>query len=116
MKKLAILLAVSALALGGCSWTWPWSSPSATASSASGGAVTKDSAAAAIAAAEAAIKKADSLGGGWRDTEKLIKGAKAALEKGELDVAMKLAKTAEEEGKLGQQQATENKNAKPWLF
>lgn len=116
MKKLAILLAVSTLALGGCSWTWPWSSTGSAAGSSSGGAVTKDSVAAAIAAAETALKKAESQGGGWRDTDKLIKDAKAALEKGELDTAMKLAKTAEEEGKLGEQQAMENKNSKPWLF
>ena len=114
MKKLAILLAVSTLALGGCSWTWPWSAPAS--SAAGGGASDKDGVAAAIAAAEAALKKADAVGGGWRDTEKLIKEAKAALEKGELDSAMKLAKTAAEEGKLGEQQAMENKGVKPWLF
>jgi len=114
MKKLAILLAVSTLALGGCSWL-PWSSSTPSAASA-GGAVTKDSVAATIAAAEAAQKKANALGGEWRDTEKLIKEAKAALEKGELDSAMKLAKTAEDEAKLGELQASENKNVKPWLF
>ncbi len=116
MKKLALLFAVSTLALGACSWTWPWSDTSAAASSAAGGAVTKDSVAATIAAAEMAMKKADTAGGGWRDTEKLVKEAKAALEKGELDAAMKLAKSAEEEGKLGEQQAMESKSAKPWLF
>ncbi len=114
MKKLAILLAVSTLALGGCSWL-PWSSSTPSAASA-GGAATKDSVAAAIAAAETALKKADAQGGGWRDTEKFIKEAKTALEKGELDNAMKLAKTAAEEAKLGEQQAMESKGVKPWLF
>ena len=116
MKKLAVLLAVSTLALGGCSWSWPWSSSSASASASVDGAVTKDSVAATIAAAEAAMKKADAVGGGWRDTEKLVKEAKAALDKGELDNAAKLAKAAQEEAKLGEQQAMDNKGAKPWLF
>lgn len=116
MKKLALLLTVSTLALGGCSWSWPWSSSASSASSAGGGAITKDSAAAAITSAETALKKADAVGGSWRDTDKLIKEAKTALEKGELDNATKLAKTAEEEAKLGEQQAMENKGAKPWLF
>lgn len=115
MKKLAILVAVSTLALGGCSWSMPWSSSKSSAAE-TGGTATKDSVAAAIASAEAAMKKADAQGGGWRDTEKLVKEAKAALEKGELDNAAKLAKTAQEEAKLGEQQAMDNKAAKPWLF
>ena len=113
MKKLAILLAVSSLALGGCSWFGPSSAPT---SASAGGAATKDSVAATIAAAEAAMKKADAVGGGWRDTEKLVKEAKAALDKGEIDNAAKLAKTAQEEAKLGEQQAMDSKGAKPWLF
>ena len=117
MKKIAILLAVSTLALGGCTTTWPWTAakPGAATASASGD-TSKDGAAAAIAAAEAAMKKADAQGGGWRDTEKLIKDAKTALEKGEFDAAMKLAKTAQKEAALGEQQAMENRGAKPWLF
>jgi hypothetical protein len=107
MKKLAVIVSVAALAMSGCSW---FSSAPETA----GGGVTKDSVTAQIAAAEAALKKAGV--GSWRDTEKMIKEAKAALEKGELDNAMKLAKEAEHEGKMGEQQATEQKNAKPWLF
>ncbi len=115
MKKLAILFAVSTLALGGCSWSWPWSS-SAPASGSADSAPTKDSVNAAIAAAEAAVKKADAVGGGWRDTEKLVKEAKVAAEKGELDNAAKLAKIALEEAKLGEQQAMDSRGAKPWLF
>ena len=117
MKKLAIVLAISTLALGGCTTTWPWTAAKPGAAMASGGAAaSKDGAAAAIAAAEAAMKKADAVGGGWRDTEKLIKDAKTAMEKGELDAAIKLAKAAQEEAKLGEQQAMENRGAKPWLF
>lgn len=113
MKKLAILLAVSTLMLGGCAWFGASSESSTVGLNA---AVTKDSVEAAIASAEAAMKKTDSLGSGWRDTEKMIKEAKAALEKGELSSALKLAKTAQEEAKLGEQQAMDNKGAKPWLF
>lgn len=114
MRKLAILLTVSTLALGGCS-SWPWSS-SSSASAGATGTPTKDSVAATIASAETAIKKADAQGGGWRDTDKILKEAKTALEKGEIDNAAKLAKTAEEEAKLSEIQAVENKGAKPWLF
>jgi hypothetical protein len=113
MKKLTILLAVSTLTLGGCAW---FGGSSASSAASAGGAATKESVTAAIAAAETAVKKANSVGGEWRDTENLIKDAKAALGKGELDSAMKLAKTAEEEAKLGALQAAENKDAKPWLF
>lgn len=113
MKKLAILLAVSTLALGGCSWSWPWnwgsSSPSAS------GSASKESVAAIIAEAEVIWKK-----GGvtteWRDTEKMIKDAKADLEKGELDKAMKTAKEAKFQAELGVQQIADQQNVKPWLF
>lgn len=114
MKKLAILLTVSVLALSGCSWFG--SKPTAAGAAAPGGTLTKESVAAAISSAEAAMKKAESQGGGWRDTEKLIKDAKTALEKGELDNAMKLANTAQEEAKLSEQQVMENRGAKPWRF
>ena len=116
MKKLVILLTVSTLALGGCAWSsWPWSS-SQSSTVGINTVATKDSVEAAIASAEAAMKKAEALGGGWRDTEKLVKEAKTALEKGELESAQKLAKTAQEEAKLGEQQAMDNKGAMPWLF
>jgi hypothetical protein len=110
MKKWAVLFAMT-LATSGCSW-FSSSSPSGDA----GGAVTKESVAAAIAAAEAASKKANAAGGDWRDMEKMQKDAKAALEKGELEKAMKLAKESEAQSKLAEQQAMDNKNAKPWLF
>jgi len=61
-------------------------------------------------------KKAASMGGLWRDANKMIKKAKASLEKGDTKKATSLAKTAIEQGKLGQMQATQEKNAGPWLF
>ncbi len=65
----------------------------------------------AIAAAEAARKKAASVGGEWRDTGKLIKKAKAAAEKGDDAKAVKLATQARKQGELGYQQAMDQKNA-----
>ncbi len=64
-----------------------------------------------IAAAEAARKKAASVGGEWRDTGKLIKKARAAAEKGENEKAVKLAKEARKQAELGYQQAMDQKNA-----
>lgn len=77
----------------------------------SGSAVAGDAAAAekAIAAAQAAQKKADSVDGEWRDTGKLIKQAQAALKAGEHDKAIKLAKQAEQQGKSGYEQAVSQK-------
>lgn len=108
MKKWAILFATT-LATSGCSWFM------STGGGDSAG-LTKESVEAAIAASVAASKKADAAGNDWRDMEKMQKDAKAALEKGELDKAMKLAKEAEEQSNLAEQQATQEKNAKPWLF
>lgn len=112
MKKWAVLFA-SALMISGCSWFSGWFGSD---DAASGGGVTKESVTAAIAAAEAAMKKTDSLGFDWRDNEKMIKDAKTAAEKGELDKAMQMAKEVEAQAKIAEQQAMDNKNAKPWLF
>lgn len=68
-------------------------------------------AAAAIEQAEAARKKADSVGGEWRDTAKLIKQAQAAAKEGNHAEAIKLANTAYREGELGHQQALSQKGA-----
>jgi hypothetical protein len=108
MKNSAVLIALMTLALGACS-----STPTTPESD---GAVTKESVSVAIKAAEDAYKRAEAVDGEWRDTEKLIKDAKTALEKGELDKAMSAAKEAEMQGKLAEQQAKDQKNAKPWLF
>ncbi len=59
----------------------------------------------AINAAEAARSKAKSVDGEWRDTGKMIKKAKAAVEKGAYDEAIKLAQKAKEQGELGYSQA-----------
>lgn len=71
---------------------------------------TKDQAAAAIQAADAARKKAASVDGEWRDTGKMIKEAQAALEAGELAEAVRLADQAKAQGELGYEQATSQIN------
>jgi hypothetical protein len=62
-----------------------------------------------IEQAEAARKEADALGFEWRDTAKLIKAAKAALEKGQKEESDKLASEALLQGKaaLAQARSTE---------
>ena len=65
----------------------------------------KAAAESAIAAAESARKKAASVDGEWRDTGKMIKKAQAALKAGDSAKAIKLAKKAEKQGKLGYEQA-----------
>jgi hypothetical protein len=111
MKKWAVLFAVT-MTVSGCSWFSGWFGDEEGAA----GGVTKESVSAAIASAEAASKKAAAAGGDWRDMEKMQKDAKAALEKGELEKALKMAQEAEAQSKLAEQQATDNKAAKPWLF
>lgn len=69
-----------------------------------------------ISEAEAAIKKANSVGGAWRDSSKTLKKAKAALSKGDVDGAKKLAAHAKFEGEMAHQQAMEQQKAGPWLF
>lgn len=56
--------------------------------------------------AEAARKEAAALGYEWRDTEKLIASARAALAKGQQEEADKLAKEALLQGKAAVAQAT----------
>lgn len=77
---------------------------------------TNEAAAALIKDATDANKKAAKMGSLWRDANKMIKKAKAALEKGDIKKAIKLAKAAKEQGRLGQVQASDQKNAAPWLF
>lgn len=59
----------------------------------------------AIAAAKAAVKKAASVGGEWRDSGKIIKQAEEALKKGDEAGAIKLANKARRQGELGYAQA-----------
>lgn len=70
-----------------------------------------------IKEADAAIKKSASVGGEWRDSNgKFLKQAKAALSKGDLETAKKMAEKAKFEGEMGYQQAIGEKDAGPWLF
>ena len=64
------------------------------------------SAEAAIAAAKEAQKQANSVGGEWRDTAKMIKKAEKLLKDGKAEEAAKLAREAEAQGMLGYMQAT----------
>ena len=66
--------------------------------------------------AKAAIKKAASVDGEWRDSEKILNKAEKAAKAGDMKVALKLAKTAEFQGEMGYKQAMGQKNAGPWLF
>ncbi|MGD9000531.1 MAG: LysM peptidoglycan-binding domain-containing protein [Granulosicoccaceae bacterium] len=59
----------------------------------------------ACAAAEAARKKAKSVGGEWRDTGKIIKKAEAAMKAGDDAKAIKLCDQARRQGELGYAQA-----------
>ena len=65
-----------------------------------------------IDAADAARKQAAQVGGEWRDTGKMIKNAKALLEKGDFVAAAKLANKAAKQGHLGYEQAVSQKELK----
>lgn len=59
-----------------------------------------------IAAAKDAQKQANSVGGEWRDTKKMIKKAEKLLAEGKLEEADALAREAEAQGMLGYMQST----------
>lgn len=59
----------------------------------------------AIADAKEAQKQANSVGGEWRDTKKMIKKAEKLLKAGKAEQAEKLAREAEAQGMLGYMQA-----------
>lgn len=61
------------------------------------------------ATAEESRKLAASVGGEWRDVEKLLKSARAAAQAGELDKAMDLTQTALHQSQLGYRQALDQK-------
>jgi ParB-like chromosome segregation protein Spo0J len=65
-----------------------------------------------IASADEARKQAASVGGEWRDTNKMIKKAKQLLEKGDFVAAAKMANKAAKQGHLGYEQAMSQKNLK----
>lgn len=60
----------------------------------------------AIADAKEAQKQAQSVGGQWRDTGKMIKKAEKLLKEGKTAEAEKLAREAEAQGMLGYMQST----------
>ena len=62
---------------------------------------------------EAAVRRADSVGGEWRDTGKFMKSAKAAAEAGDFTKAQKLLDTAMSEAEMGYDQAIAQKDAGP---
>jgi len=64
-----------------------------------------------MAEAEAARKKAASVGGEWRDTGKILKSAAEAASKGDYATAIKLAEKAKRQGELGYEQAMSEKDA-----
>jgi hypothetical protein len=74
-----------------------------------GGAANQEAADAAIAEAKAAVKKAGTVGGVWRDTGKMIKKAEKLAADGKFDKAVKLAKKAARQGEYGYTQAVEQK-------
>lgn len=59
--------------------------------------------------ATAAQKRANEIGGEWRDVQKLIDGATKAMLAGNKGEALKLAKTAKTQSELGYQQALSQK-------
>lgn len=65
----------------------------------------------AIADAEAARKKAASVGGEWRDTGDMIKQAQEAGAAGDFAKGMELANEAQKQGELGYAQAMQEKGA-----
>jgi hypothetical protein len=109
MKKLALFGALI-FALAGCAGMGGESA-------AMKGDADADAATAAIAAAEAALKKARGVEGEWRDANKsMLKKAKAAASKGDYKTAIKLADQAKFQGDMGYEQAMGQKDVKPWLF
>lgn len=65
----------------------------------------------AIAAAEAARKKASSVRGEWRDTGKLIKEAQELANSGDFAGAVALAEKARRQGEMGYEQAIREQGA-----
>ena len=65
----------------------------------------------AIVDAQAARKKAASVGGEWRDTAKMIKQAEEAGAAGDFAKGLNLASEAQKQGELGYAQAVKEKGA-----
>ena len=107
MKKLIPFAIAASLALGGCA-----SGGGGDAGAASAGYNDKD-AASAIMAAEHEQKRAKARGYEWRDTQKIIDSAKAAVKEGKFDDAVKLAEKAKRQSTNAIAQADEQANAGP---
>ncbi|VAX14123.1 hypothetical protein MNBD_GAMMA24-2528 [hydrothermal vent metagenome] len=98
MKKL-LLAVTAALFLNACAYSTPGAST--------------DDAKTAISKAEQKAKQAAKVDYAWRDTGKIIKKAKAALKKGDIDTAIKLANKAARQGDNAFKQYAEQRNAGP---
>ncbi len=98
MKKL-LLAATAALFLNACAYTPP--------------AASTDDAKAAISQAMEKTQQSAKVGYEWRNTGKIIKKAKAALKKGDIDTAIKLANKAGRQSDNALKQYAEQKNAGP---
>lgn len=59
--------------------------------------------------AKVAQKKANSVGGEWRDVGKFLTDAEKAADGGDLDKAMKLAQKAKSQSEIGYEQAVKQK-------
>ena len=64
-----------------------------------------------IEAAEAARRRADSVGGEWRDTAAMIEKARTLAEAGRYGAAVELANDAKRQGELGYDQALGEQHA-----
>jgi len=93
MKKLALAALIGGLAFTGAA-----------------AAADKAAAEAAIAAAKAAQTAAAEVDGEWRDTGEMIQEAEKAAAEGNYGTAVELANKAEDQGKLGKEQAITQKN------
>ena len=69
-----------------------------------------------VAEAKAEQGKAKKAGGEWRDIGKFLKEAEKAQKAGDKDKALKLAKKARFQARMGQSQASGEAKAGPWLF
>lgn len=100
MKKIALLVAATALVLSACAGT-----PEVQHS--------KKDAEGAIMAAEHANKRVAKVGHEWKYTGKFIKKAKAAMKKGDFNGAVKTANKAKREAVNAYKQYEDQKNAGP---
>jgi hypothetical protein len=104
-KIVGLIAIVAAMGLSACAGKDSTQSPQAEAA-----AVDAASAQTAISEAEAAVKKAASVGYEWRDTGDILAQAKAALKAGDNAKAAKLAGEAKRQGELAHAQYLSQKD------